>query len=409
MTAPLSNSSRYAWFLIALLWVVGLLNYLDRQVIFSLFPLLQAEFKVSDAELGLLTPAFLWVYGIFSPLVGFLADRRSRKKVILVSLIVWSVVTWLTGHAQSFSQLLIARALMGISEACYIPAALALIADYHNERTRSLATGLHQSGLYAGMILGGGLGGWIGQTYGWRPAFTTLGLIGVAYAVVLMAGMKDAPPTSTSKGEPKINLLEAIKTLLATREYVLLGAAFTMFSITGWIVLTWLPLYLYERFQMSLAGAGFSATFYIQMAAFAGILGGGVVADQWSRTNPRARVMLPVAGFLVGSIFLFLVGWTSSQVVMISGLLVYGLSRGLLDCTAMPILCQIAPPHLRATGYGIFNLAGCIVGGTMAAVAGLLKSTLGLGGALQLSALFLCAAALLLFPIQSKINAWSEV
>lgn len=404
-----STPSRYAWLLIALLWVVGLLNYLDRQVIFSLFPLLQAEFKVTEAELGLLTPAFLWVYGIFSPLVGFLADRASRKKIIVVSLLVWSLVTWLTGYAQSFSHLLIARALMGLSEACYIPAALALIADYHSERTRSLATGLHQSGLYVGMILGGGLGGWIGQTYGWRAAFTTLGLVGVGYAVVLMAGVKDAPSTSTSNDAPRLNLLAAVQTLLATREYVLLGTAFTLFSITGWIVLTWLPLYLYERFQMSLAGAGFSATFYIQVAAFAGILGGGVAADQWSRTNPRARVLLPVAGFLAGSAFLFLVGWTSSQLLMITGLLVYGLSRGLLDCTAMPILCQLVPLHLRATGYGIFNLAGCIVGGTMAALAGFLKNTLGLGGALQLSALFLCAAAFLLLPLRRNNRAWSEI
>src|SRR5438128_3572998 len=166
MKAPKFVSSRYAWLLIALLWVVGLLNYLDRQVIFSVFPLLQSEFRLSDAELGLLTPAFLWVYGILSPFAGFLADRGSRKKIIIASLAVWSVVTWLTGHASNFPQLLIARALMGISEACYIPAALALIADYHSERTRSLATGLHQSGLYVGIILGGGAGGWIGQNYG---------------------------------------------------------------------------------------------------------------------------------------------------------------------------------------------------------------------------------------------------
>jgi len=141
------KKTHYAWALVALLWVVAMLNYLDRQVIFSLFPPLQKEFNVTAAQLGLLSTFFLWVYGIVSPLGGFLADRYSRKKIIILSLAVWSAVTWLTGHVTSFNQLLGARALMGVSEACYIPAALALIADHHGERTRSLATGLHQSGI----------------------------------------------------------------------------------------------------------------------------------------------------------------------------------------------------------------------------------------------------------------------
>jgi dipeptide/tripeptide permease len=164
--------------------------------------------------------------------------------------------------------------------------------------------------------------------------------------------------------------------------------------------MTWLPLYLYEQFQMSLTGAGFSATFWIQAAAFGGILGGGWLADRWSATNPHARVLIPLSGFLAGGVFLFLVGWTSSQAVLIPGLLVYGLSRGFWDCNLMPMLCQIAPPNLRATGYGIFNMAGTIVGGTLAAAAGALKDTIGLGGALQISALLLCVAGLVLLPLR---------
>lgn len=393
--------TRYAWFLVALLWVVGMLNYLDRQVIFSLFPLLRAEFQVSDAQLGLVTPAFLWVYGALSPFGGYLADRFSRSKIILVSLFVWSAVTWATGHVSGFGQMLGARALMGISEACYIPAALALLADHHGERTRSLATGLHQSGLYVGMIAGGWAGGWIGQQYGWRAAFTWLGLAGLVYAVVLILGLREGQPEAqVEQSVAPTNWWAALAGLLSNRDFLLLGAAFTLFSVAGWIVLTWLPLYLYERFQMTLAGAGFSATFYIQAAAFAGILGGGVLADRWSRTNPRARVLVPVAGFAAGSVFLFVVGWTSSPLILSVCLVVYGLSRGLLDCTAMPILCQIAPVNLRATGYGLFNLAGCIVGGTMAALAGALKSAIGLGGALQVSAVLLLVAALVLWRVQ---------
>lgn len=398
--------SRYAWLIVALLWVVGMLNYLDRQVIFSLFPPLKAEFQVSDTQLGLLSTAFLWIYGLFSLPGGYLADRFSRKSVIIFSLVVWSLVTWATAHAGSFSQLLTARALMGVSEACYLPAALALIADHHGERTRSLATGLHQSGLYTGVVLGGVLGGWMGEHYGWRSAFTLLGVIGLAYAGIVFFGLKGkanepaAPPMVIEAGRDKLNFLVSVKELFSLRGFLILGAANSMAAIAFWIVYTWLPTYLYERFQMSLTGAGFSATFYIQAASFAGIILGGMLADRWSSRDQRARVLTQVIGFVAAGTFLFVVGYTSSYVVLVMGLLVFGLGRGFFDCNLMPVLCQIAPNRLRATGYGIFNFASCLVGGTMAAVAGAMKSTLGLGGALQISALILCAAGLTLLLIR---------
>lgn len=398
--------SRYAWLLVALLWVVGMLNYLDRQVIFSLFPPLKAEFQVSDTQLGLLSTAFLWIYGLFSLPGGYLADRFSRKSVIVFSLVVWSLVTWATAHAGSFSQLLTARALMGVSEACYLPAALALIADHHGERTRSLATGLHQSGLYTGVVLGGVLGGWIGEHYGWRPAFTLLGVVGLVYAVIAFFGLKGkasatvTPPIEVEAARDKLNFLASVKELFSLRGFLILGVANSMAAIAFWIVYTWLPTYLYERFQMSLTGAGFSATFYIQAASFAGIILGGMLADRWSSRDPRARVLTQVIGFISAGTFLFVVGYTSSYVVLVIGLLVFGLGRGFFDCNLMPVLCQIAPNKLRATGYGIFNFASCLVGGTMAAVAGAMKNTLGLGGALQISALILCAAGLTLLLIR---------
>ncbi len=398
--------SRYAWLLVALLWVVGMLNYLDRQVIFSLFPPLKAEFQVSDTQLGLLSTAFLWIYGLFSLPGGYLADRFSRKSVIVFSLVVWSLVTWATAHAGSFSQLLTARALMGVSEACYLPAALALIADHHGERTRSLATGLHQSGLYTGVVLGGVLGGWIGEHYGWRPAFTLLGVVGLVYAVIAFFGLKGkasatvTPPIEVEAARDKLNFLASVKELFSLRGFLILGVANSMAAIAFWIVYTWLPTYLYERFQMSLTGAGFSATFYIQAASFAGIILGGMLADRWSSRDPRARVLTQVIGFISAGTFLFVVGYTSSYVVLVIGLLVFGLGRGFFDCNLMPVLCQIAPSQLRATGYGIFNFASCLVGGAMAALAGAMKNTIGLGGALQISALILCAAGLTLLLIR---------
>src|SRR3954466_10031927 len=142
--------NRAAWVVVGLLWFVAVLNYLDRLVITTMRESVVASVPMTEAQFGLLTSVFLWIYGILSPTCGFLADRLSRRRVIFFSLLVWSAVTWLTGHAQTFNQLFWARAAMGISEACYLPAALALITDYHRGATRSFATAIHGTGIYAG-------------------------------------------------------------------------------------------------------------------------------------------------------------------------------------------------------------------------------------------------------------------
>ena len=393
--APPVNASGYRWTLVALLWVVALLNYLDRQVIFAVFPLLEKDLHVSSLQLGLLGTAFLWIYGILSPLGGWLADRFGRRSIILVSLAVWSAVTFLTGHARNYEQLLIARALMGISEACYLPAALAMIADYHGETTRSRATGLHQSGLYVGIALGGAGGGWMGEQYGWRLMFFVLGAAGIVYACVLALTLKESPSrrTSTSTGLP---FMDGLRQLAAARPFWMLTFANCLASVAYWCIYTWLALFLFERFHVSLTNAGFSSTFYIQAASFVGILAGGWVADQWSRSDARGRLWTQSIGLGVAAPFLFLVGTTASWQVLLPGLICFGLGRGFFDCNLMPVVCQIVPANLRATAYGVLNLTSCIAGGIMAAAGGAMKDRLGLGAAIQLSAAMLALGAVCL-------------
>jgi predicted MFS family arabinose efflux permease len=376
------------WLLVALLWVVALLNYLDRQVIFSLFPLLQNDLRLSSVELGLLSTVFLAVYGALSPFAGYLADRFGRGRLILISLVVWSVVTWATGHARNINELLAARALMGISEACYLPAALALIVERQSERYHSLATGLHQSGLYTGMILGGAWGGWMGEHYGWRPVFTLLGAAGVAYFILLWFVLRGgdeqvagAPPRFAS----------SLRRLLTLRGFIKLTIVFSAVGAANWLVYTWLPMYLYERFHISLTSAGFSATFYIQAASYAGILLGGWLADRWMARSKRGRILVQTIGLAAAAPFLLLIGFANSYGLLVVALLAFGLGRGFYDCSTMPVLSQIAAPDLRATGYGVFNFFSCLVGGVAAAGAGYLKSTIGL------SAAFLIASVVLLF------------
>jgi MFS transporter, Spinster family, sphingosine-1-phosphate transporter len=394
-TSKETGVGAYAWVIVALLWVVALLNYLDRQIIFSVFPLLKADLRLSDFQLGLLGTVFLWVYGLLSPISGFLADRFGRARIIIVSLLIWSVVTWLTKYARGFNELIATRALMGLSEACYIPAALALIADYHARGRLSLATGIHTSGIYAGIILGGVGGGWMGERYGWRFAFAALGVVGVVYTLILLPALRGRE-TAPREEAAKPRFWPALRELLSLPGFKTLTFVFASFSLANWAIYTWLPVYLYERFNMKLAAAGFSATFYIQAASFGGILLGGWLADRWNQASARGRVLTQCIGVGLAAPCLFLVGFTASTAPLIAGLILFGLCRGFYDCNTMPVLSQIARAELRSTGYGVFNMAGTLTGGVIAAAAGAMKSVIGLGGVFQIAALLLLVSAVAL-------------
>lgn len=393
------TSRLHPWLLVALLWVVALLNYVDRQVAFSVFPLLRGDLKASDVELGLISTVFLFVYGLLSPFAGYLADRFGRVRVILFSLLVWSTVTFLTGHVNGIGEMLWTRALMGISEACYLPAALALIVEAHPQRSRSLAAGLHQSGTYTGMIMGGVWGGWMGEHYGWRPVFLILGGVGVGYFLVLWYFLRRREEKKAAAGE-KPRFLSSLRRLVATRGFLFLAAVFAATSIANWLIYTWLPLFLYEKFGLSLTDAGFSATFYIQAASYAGILAGGYLADRWILHTPRGRLLTQVVGVGLGAPFLFLMGFTQSYILLVLALVTFGLGRGFYDCNTMPVLSQLVSSDLRSTGYGFFNLVGCLAGGFTAVFAGYLKATIGLSAAFQISAVLLLLSSLLLLRVR---------
>lgn len=398
------NAQRYAWLIVALLWVVACLNYMDRQVMFSVFPLVRAEMGLDDFQLGLLSTAFLWTYGLASPFGGYLADRLGRKKVLIASLAIWTTITVLTGCARDFHELLAARALMGLSEACYLPAALATIADLHGKGTRSLATGIHQSGLYAGMAFGGLAGGWMGERHGWRAPFLALGLAGLVYVLALAKGLRREKSPNRTGAAAAPGLFTSLREVLRLPGYSGMLAAFTALAVANWVAYTWMPLYMFERFHMSLTSAGFSATFYLQAASFAGILAGGWLADRWSRFSAQGRVFTQVIGIAIAAPFLLLVAAAGSATVLVAALIAFGIGKGFYDANAMPVLAQVARPEIRATGYGIFNFAGCVAGGAMTAAAGALKPRIGLSGAIALSALLLLASAGALFAAGRRIG-----
>jgi MFS family permease len=363
MNSGAQKISSYAWAVVALLWPVAMLNYLDRQMVASIRSSIRADIPsiANDQDFGTLMAVFMWVYAFLSPVGGFIADKFNRRWMVIGSLFVWSAVTWATGHAQTYSQMLILRALMGISEAFYIPAALALIADFHTGNTRAKAVGIHQSGIYAGLALGG-IGGYIAQTSSWRNCFTWFGAAGVIYAVVLMLALRDTDKQNASEQKKSVNVGGTIAALWSQPAFWILVIYFTLPAIAGWVTKNWLPTFLADTFNLKQGPAGLSATGYIQIASFGGVLLGGVIADWWMRKTNRGRIYTSALGVLLLVPALLLLGYAWALPVAIAAMILFGIGWGFFDCNNMPILCQIARPEHRATGYGFMNLISISVG-----------------------------------------------
>lgn len=367
---PPSTSFRWstAWLVVVLLAPVAFLNYLDRQMLASMKTSVMSDITdmVHEADWGYMLGQFKWVYAFLSPIGGLIADRFGRRHVICASLFAWSLITWLTGEVTTYQELLHARTLMGISEAFYIPAALALISDHHQGSTRSRAVGIHQTAIYFGVIAGG-FGGIAADspTVGWRTAFTICGMAGLLYTVPLFLLLREGPAiiqqeTTTNKRLP---LFSSLTSLMTNVSFLLLVLYFTLPALAGWIVRDWMPAILKERYGIGQGLAGISATIYWQAAAIVSALGGGILADRWSRSSSRSRIYVSAIGMVLIVPAILGIGFAGSLTTAIMCLILFGIGWGLFDGNNMPILCQIAPSQLRATGYGIMNLVSISCGG----------------------------------------------
>ena len=367
MNSNSSSLARTAWLIVALLWPVALLNYLDRQMLATMKSSMVGDIpSITDkADWGWVLACFKWTYAVLSPFGGYVADRVSRKHVICASLFVWSAVTWWTGHVTTFHQLVAARALMGVSEAFYIPTALALITDFHAGPTRSRAVGVHQTGIYAGQILGG-FAGYVADSpgHGWRWAFTTCGMLGVIYAMPLLALLRNPPRAEAEATKAATARAENVfGALLGNRNFILLVLYFTLPAIAGWVVRDWMPDILKEKFSLGQGKAGVSAILFVQIASLAGAVLGGALADRWIRTSHRGRIFTSAIGMTLFLPALSSVGDAGTLAMAVAGLIIFGIGWGFFDCNNMPILCQVARPEWRATGYGIMNLVSISCGG----------------------------------------------
>lgn len=364
----IKNSKAYPWVVVGLLWVVALLNYMDRQMLSTM----QQSIGVDIVELrsaeafGFLMSAFLVIYGLMSPISGFIGDRVNRKWLIVGSLFVWSAVTLLMGFAQTYNQILILRSFMGVSEALYMPAGLSLIADYHTDKSRSLAVGVHMTGLYVGQALGG-FGATLASSLSWNMAFFIFGLVGVAYAVVLMAFLKEKKNSMPIKKleDPtikKVGEFKVFSILFSNIAFWVILIYFAVPSLPGWATKNWLPTLFANSLGIDMSQAGPLSTITIAVSSFIGVIVGGTMSDKWVKKNIKGRVYTGAIGLGLTIPSLILLGVGNNVVTVTGAGLLFGIGYGIFDANNMPILCQFVSAKHRATAYGIMNMVGVFAG-----------------------------------------------
>ena len=405
-----ATSKYYPWVVVALLWGVALLNYMDRQMLSTMKESMQLDIsELQTAEnFGRLMAVFLWIYGLMSPFAGAIADRVNRKWLIVISLFVWSAVTYGMGYANTFTEIYWLRALMGVSEALYIPAGLSLIADWHSDKSRSLAVGIHMTGLYTGQAIGG-FGATVAASYTWHTAFHWFGLIGIAYAFLLVLCLRENPnhnvvkPNIETNKVEKESILKGFSAIFSTVAFWIILFYFAAPSLPGWAIKNWLPTLFSENLNLPMAEAGPMSTITIALSSFCGVVAGGILSDRWVQRNIRGRIYISAIGLGLTIPALFLLGFGHNTIGVISAGMLFGIGFGIFDANNMPILCQFVSPKYRATAYGIMNMTGVFAGAMVTNVLGKWSDdgNLGLGFAL-LSVVVAVAIALQLLFLKPK-------
>ncbi len=408
------SSGRYKWYVVAMLWCISFFNYADRQAIFSVFPLLEKEMGLTPVELGLLGSSFAWVYGLSAPFAGLVVDRIRRKTAILLGLHIWSIICMATALSKNFKHLFFFRAAEGLGETVYYPASMSMVSDYHGKETRSRAMGLHQTSVYIGTIGGGFFAGLVGQYYGWRWSFIVFGGLGILLGFALHSFLKEPPrgaadfaeAGAAAKVPAKLPLKAFLKLIWGTPTVLTLMAAFMCANFVAVVLLSWMPKFLYEKFDMSLAMAGLTATIFVQLASMAGAPIGGVLADMLRRRTPRGRMVIQAVGVFGGAPFVALCGLTESVAWLMVALTAWGLFKGLYDANIFASVFDVIRPEVRGTAAGFMNTVGWLAGGGSAPlVIGIIAQRESLGLAIALASIvYIAAGAALLTGILFFVN-----
>jgi MFS family permease len=389
-----------------MLWCISFFNYADREAIFSLFPLLEKEMHLTPVQLGLLGSAFAWVYGVCAPFAGTIVDRLRRKAAILGGLYVWSTIAVATTLSRTFRQLFSCLAMEGLGETFYVPASMSMISDYHGKSTRSRAMGTHQTSVYIGTIGGGFFAGLIGERYGWRWSFVSFGGLGILLGLVLARLLREPQRGAADKDDRSVNpqahvmerapLGKSLRTILGTPTALTLMGAFLCANFVALVLLSWMPKFLYDKFHLSLAMAGLSATIFVQLASLVGSPLGGWLADLLRRRMAGGRVLVQAAALFCGAPFVFFCGRTSAWARVMVALTAWGLFKGLYDANIFASVFDVVRPQVRGTAAGLMNMMGWLGGGAAPVVTGYVAQHVGASLAISLASLVYVVAGILL-------------
>jgi MFS family permease len=408
-----TNASGYKWWLVAMLWSIAFFNYADRQAVFSLFPLLGKELHLSQVQRGLLGSSFAWTYGLCSPFAGLLVDRIRRKTAILGGLYAWSLICMATALSQTLGSLVFFRAAEGLGETFYFPASVSMLSDYHGPRTRSRALGIHQTSVYMGTIAGGYFAALIAQAYGWRSSFVLFGGLGMLLGLLLtrfliepQRGAADrAAATAGEERAHRIPLLELLRILRETPSAMLLMGAFVCANFVAIVLLSWMPQFLFDKFNVGLAVAGLAATIFVQLASMAGAPIGGWLADAARTRFPGGRMLVQAVGVFGGAPFVLLCGMTRSAAWMVVALIAWGLFKGLYDANIFASIFDVVPPEARGTAAGFMNMVGWLGGGSAPVVIGYIADHRSLSLAISMTAAMYLLAGVLLVLGMMKLGS----
>ena len=402
VTVPLARSPLIApeWQLIAFLWFCYVLNQADRQVVYTLFPALQKTFGFSNAVLGLTGALFLWVFGLFSPLAGILGDRISKTTIVTGSLLIWSVLTLLSGMAPNGFFLLGCRALLGISESFFMPAGYALIAAAHGPRTRSRAIAIFGTSQLIGVATGGSLSAWIAERFDWRVSFWVLGATGILFVLPFGRFLRRMPEefskVATGSKADLTSFLVLFK--IPTLRIITFAIAVATFGL--FLVYTWLPTFLFDKFSIGLARAGFEASVYPQIGTACGLLVGGWLADRYNATVKASRFWVILVALFCGAPCMFLLGWSGKLAEARLAAIAVGFFAGFVTGNQAAATFDVVPSRLRASAIGVLNLVSALVSGFAPFLGGLARDTIGVDRLMSFTAaMYLVTAMVMLYGI----------
>ena len=388
------------WQLIAFLWFGYVLNQADRQVVYTLFPALQKTFGFSNAVLGLTGALFLWVFGLCSPIAGIFGDRFPKKTLVLLSLLLWSVLTVLSGMSPNGAFLLGCRALLGVSESFYMPAGYALMAAAHGPLTRSRALAVFGTSQIIGVATGGSVSAFIAERLSWRVSFWLLGAIGILFAVPLGRFFRRMPQEFSRNGSGSKADLTSFLVLFQIPMLRVITLAIAVATFGLFLVYTWLPTFLFDKFHIGLARAGFEASVYPQIGTACGLLVGGWLADRYNLKVKASRFWVILIALFCGAPCMFLLGWTGTLAEARLAALAVGFFAGFVSGNQAAAAFDVVPAEFRASTIGVLNLIGALVAGFAPLLGGLARSTIGVDRLMSFTAaMYLVTSMILLYGI----------